>query len=121
MGTYNLPRNTKGEGRILMIFSTKALIYTAIGAVLGFILLKTIFSPLKLTIVGLVVMIALAFIGFAIATFKIPESDAFEITKNAGGLNIDEIIVRLVKFKSNKNRKYIYKREGDNSSDGKNN
>ena len=28
MGTYYLPRNTKGEGRILYIFSTKALIYT---------------------------------------------------------------------------------------------
>lgn len=115
MGTYNLPRNTKGEGRILMIFSTKALIYTAVGAVLGFILLKTVFTPLKLSLIGIVVMAVLAFIGFAIATFKIPESDAFEITKNAGGLSIDETIIRLVKFKSNKNRKYIYKREGDNN------
>ena len=26
MGTYMIPRNTKGEGRILFIFSTKALI-----------------------------------------------------------------------------------------------
>ena len=32
MGTYMIPRNTKGEGRILFIFSTKALIYTAVGA-----------------------------------------------------------------------------------------
>lgn len=35
MGTYNLPRNVKGEGRILYIFSTKALIYTAIGIGIG--------------------------------------------------------------------------------------
>ena len=29
---YQIPRNVKGEGRILYIFSTKALIYTAVGA-----------------------------------------------------------------------------------------
>ena len=34
MGTYNIPRNTKGEGKILIIFSIKAFIYTIIGAVL---------------------------------------------------------------------------------------
>ncbi len=28
MGTYMIPRNTKGEGRILFIFSTKAIIFT---------------------------------------------------------------------------------------------
>lgn len=28
---YQIPRNVKGEGRILFIFSTKALIYTGIG------------------------------------------------------------------------------------------
>lgn len=31
MGTHMIPRNTKGEGRILFVFSTKALIYTAVG------------------------------------------------------------------------------------------
>ena len=35
MGTYYLPRNTKGEGRILYIFSTKALIYTVVGLGIG--------------------------------------------------------------------------------------
>lgn len=29
---YQIPRNVKGEGRILFIFSTKALIYTGVGA-----------------------------------------------------------------------------------------
>lgn len=32
---YQIPRNVKGEGRILFIFSTKALITTGIGAVIG--------------------------------------------------------------------------------------
>ena len=35
MGTYNIPRNVKGEGRILFIFSTKSLIYTGIGGLIG--------------------------------------------------------------------------------------
>ena len=29
MGTYYIPRNLKGESRILLIFSVKGLIYTA--------------------------------------------------------------------------------------------
>ena len=32
MATHMIPRDTKGEGRILFIFSTKALIYTVVGA-----------------------------------------------------------------------------------------
>ena len=31
MGTYNVPRNVKGEGRILFIFTTKSLIYSSRG------------------------------------------------------------------------------------------
>lgn len=116
MGTYNIPRNTKGEGRILMVFSTKALIYTGVGAFIGFIMFRMIFAPMKLTLVGIIVMALLAFLGFSIATFKIPDSDVFEITKNAGGLNIDEVILRIIKFKANPNRKYIYKRKGDNNA-----
>lgn len=35
MGTYYIPRNYKGETRILYIFSIKSLITTAIGAAIG--------------------------------------------------------------------------------------
>ena len=35
MNSYNIPRNVKGEGRILYVFSTKALIYTFIGMIVG--------------------------------------------------------------------------------------
>ena len=34
-GPYNIPRNYKGEGKILYIFSTKGVIYTAIGIAIG--------------------------------------------------------------------------------------
>ena len=37
MQSYYIPRNYKGEGRILYIFSTKAIIYTAVGAGIGLI------------------------------------------------------------------------------------
>ena len=35
MQTYEIPRNYKGESRILYIFSVKALAYTGIGVVIG--------------------------------------------------------------------------------------
>ena len=35
-GPYNIPRNTKGEGRFLYIFSTKALIVTIVLGLIGF-------------------------------------------------------------------------------------
>ena len=35
MATHNIPRNVKGEGRILSVFSYKALVYTAVGLGVG--------------------------------------------------------------------------------------
>ena len=35
MGTYYIPRNYRGETRILYIFTVKSLITTAIGALIG--------------------------------------------------------------------------------------
>ena len=113
LGTYNLPRNVKGEGRILFVFSTKALIYTIIGAGIGFVF-YLIFSIVKLNIVGIILMLLLALIGFAIGTLKVPETNAFEITKKTGGENIDDVIRRAIKFKMNRNRIYIYDRDDTN-------
>lgn len=107
MGTYNLPRNVKGEGRILFIFSAKALIFTFIGACLGLIF-YFIFSLINLKVVGLVIMGVLGLIGFIVGTFKMPDSTAFEITKKTGGENIDDVITRFIKFKFQKNKIYIY-------------
>lgn len=35
MGTYYIPRNLRGESRILYIFTVKSLITTAVGALIG--------------------------------------------------------------------------------------
>lgn len=107
MGPYNLPRNVKGEGRILFVFSTKALIYTTIGATLG-ILLNLLFSAVGLGFVGIICIVLFALIGFAIGTLKVPDTTAFEITKKTGGENIDDVLKRLIKFKMKKNKIYTY-------------
>ena len=65
MGTYNLPRNVKGEGRILFVFSTKALIYSTIGAAVG-LPVYLIFSILNLNIVGIIAILLFALIAIII-------------------------------------------------------
>jgi hypothetical protein len=82
-GPYNIPRNYKGEGKILYIFSTKGLIYTAIGIAIG-LLFFYIFRLIGMTTVGFVVMAVFGAIGFAIATFKIPDTKKFEFTTKTG-------------------------------------
>lgn len=116
MGTYNLPRNVKGEGRILFIFSTKALIYTTIGATIG-IVFYMILKSLGLWFVGVGIIALLGLIGFSIGTFKVPNTNAFEITKKTGGENIDDVIKRLFKFKMKKNKVYLYTKESEKIND----
>lgn len=110
MGTYNIPRNVKGEGRILFIFSTKSLIYTAIGAMIGFPF-YLLLSKLKITLIGIIVVAFFALIGFLIGTFKFPELGAIKFTKVVGGENIDDIIKRAFMFKKKGKKIYLYTKE----------
>lgn len=112
MGTYNVPRNVKGEERILFIFSTKSLITTAIGGALGLIF-YLIFSIVGFKLFGMVITIIFALIGYVIGMFKMPDTDSFEITRKTGGENIDDIIKRYINFKRNKKRIYVYTKEED--------
>ena len=110
MGTYNLPRDVKGEGRILFVFSTKALIWTATGALLG-LPFYLLFSLIGVSIVGIIAIALFGLAGFVIATFKMPTTNTFEITKKTGGENIDDVIKRWFKFKMQKSRIYVYQKE----------
>lgn len=110
MGTYMIPRNTKGEGRILFIFSTKALIFTVVGGLIG-LPFYWLCNAIKMQYVGFGVVGILALIGFICGTFKIPDSPKFKVTRLVGGENIDDIVLRYIKFKRNKNRIYITKEE----------
>ena len=109
MGTYYIPRNYRGESRILYIFTVKSLITTAVGAMVGS-LFWIIFRLMNLNAVGIIIMAFFAFIGFAVGALKIPTIVAFPITKKIGGEPIGEIILRYMKFKKNR-KMYIYTKE----------
>ena len=98
MQNYEIPRNYRGEGRILYIFSTKALIYTVVGAAIGLLFY-------------FIITIIFAAIGFVIATFKVPETSGLKISKKVGGEKIDDVIMRWIKFKKDGKKIYIYKDE----------
>lgn len=109
-GPYNIPRNYKGEGKILFIFSIKAFIYTCVGMGIG-LLFFLLFRMLNIRYIGIIMVLLLGLIGFAVGTFKMPESKKFEFMRKTGGENIDTIIIRWFKFKQKRNRIYVYKRE----------
>ena len=106
MGTYYIPRNYKGETRILYIFSVKSLITTLIGAAFGLLF----FVPLNsvgLTKPAWIILLIWALIGYAIGALKIPTVVGIPVTKKIGGEPLSDIIIRYFKFK--KNRKiYTY-------------
>ncbi len=105
--SYNIPRNVKGEGRILYIFSYKAVMYMGIGILIGavFYFLLSLFG---LDMIGYIIIAICAFIGFGIATFKFPNVSFLKGSKMVAGEQIDEVIKRAIKFKMNKNKYYIY-------------
>ena len=101
MGTYYIPRNVKGESRILYIFSVKALITTAISAFIG-VIIYFLLSMVGLRIVGIVCIAVLAVIGYGIGTIKIPTLAGIPFTKKIGGEDLGEIILRYIKFLRNR-------------------
>ena len=110
MKPYYIPRNYKGEGRILYIFSTKAIIYTAVGVGIGLIF-YFLFNLIGLTMVGIIIAGLFGLVGFCIATFKVPDMKNFELTKKTGGEKIDDVIKRWILFKKNNNKIYVYMNE----------
>ena len=110
MGTYNLPRNVKGEGRILFIFTGKSMIYTVVAGGVG-LLFYFILSIFELNMVGLIVVVCFALIGFLLGTLKVPNLEKFNFTRKTGGENIDDIIRRAIKFKTKGKKIYVYKEE----------
>ena len=116
MGTYYLPRNTKGEGRILYIFSTKALKYTVVGLgigaffkwLLGFLGDAVPSIEKVVNIVGFIIMLLIGGLGFVIGTFKVPQNDRFEITRKAAGIEMDTVIKEYIKFHFRRDKYYTY-------------
>ena len=101
MGTYYIPRNVKGESRILVIFSVKTLITTAIGAGVGLPLFLIIKATGAL-IPALVELIIFGAIGYAVGAVKIPYLSGIPFTKNIAGDSIDDIVIRYIKFRKSR-------------------
>lgn len=110
MGPYNIPRNVKDEGRILFIFTGKSMIYTVISAFVGS-LFYFILSAFGMNLIGMMIIAIFAFIGYAIGTFKVPDVGGLSFAKKVGGENIDDVIIRAIKFKLAKNKIYVYDNE----------
>ena len=115
MGTYNLPRSVKGEGRILFIFTGKSMLYTVAGGMIGFLLFYIILSLLGYGFAGLIMIVICALIGFIIGSLKMPNLEKFDFTRKTGGENIDDIIKRAIKFKTKGKKIYVYKEEETNA------
>ena len=113
-GPYNIPRNTKGEGRFFYVFSTKALLVTSVMAGMAFFLFKLIGDLIGFSALGVIGALIFGLIGFAVTSFKIPDSNNFEITRKAGGEYLDQIIIRYIKFKMQKNKIYTFFTEEKN-------
>lgn len=101
MGSYAIPNNKlKGEGRFLLIFTTKSLIFTAVGALLGSPV-YIILSILNQNTIGLIVVGIMAIIGYLIATIKFPSTTG-KVGRYLAGDTLDEVISKYIKFKKNR-------------------
>ena len=105
--TYSVPRNVKGETRLLYIFSIKSLLFT-IGFGLVGVVFYFIFSLFQLNIVGIIFVIIFALIGFGIGSLVIPDSPLVGNLRKAGGEAVSDILFRMVTFKKRK-KIYLYR------------
>lgn len=107
--TYSVPRNVKGESRILLIFSIKSLITTVMFSIVGLVF-YFIFSSIGLKMVGFVCIGIFAVIGWAIGALTIPDSPIVGNLRKAGGEQVSDILLRTVTFK-NRKKIYMYREE----------
>lgn len=116
MGTYNLPRNVKGEGRILFVFSTKSLISSVIGVAIGLIF-YVIFKMMNMGIIGMIFVVFFGLIGYGIGMLKVPNIGIIKATKVVAGEKLDDVIARAIKFKKKRNKIYIYDDKEEKTND----
>lgn len=106
--SYMIPRDTKGEGRILMIFTKKSFLWTVGCAAIGLVTIYPICAIFGASLIGMVGILLFGLIGFVIGALKMPNSQNFEILRKTGGEDIDEILLRLLKFKKGGKKIYLY-------------
>lgn len=115
MNTYMIPREATDENRFLF-FTKESLIFTLVGFIFGvFIKLIVEFffvsssSPGWLPYALWGICVVFGGIGYVLGAFNLPESNAFDFLRKAGGEPVYVIVKRIIKF--NKRKKiYIYER-----------
>lgn len=106
--SYFVPRNVKGESRILYIFTMKSFITTAVMGLIGFGLAKLVGTVVSLTLIQTILFIAVfGGVGYAIGALKIPDSPVMGPFRKAGGEELTDILLRFITFNSKK-KVYIY-------------
>jgi len=104
--SYYVPRNAKGESRILYIFTIKSFLTTLVGGLVGIIIYALANMIIEISTIGMIITIVpFAVIGFGIGALKIPDIPAMGPLQKAGGENVMDILGRLITFR---NRKKIY-------------
>lgn len=109
MATHYIPKDLKGETRILIIFSVKSLITTAAFGAVGLIFFL-IFHVMGMNVVGVIILALFALLGYGFGTLKIPKISGLPFTKNIEGDSMDDALRRFLKFRSNK-KVYSYTKE----------
>ena len=105
--TYTVPRSAKGESRILYVFTVTGLIFTIVFAGIGLLVRELVKSLLPGAVSWIIVGI-FAFVGYAIGTLRIPDSNLVGVLRKAGGEKILDILIITITF-SKRKKIYIYR------------
>lgn len=96
MGRYNIPKKFTEENRILIIFTKKSFVYTAIGSAIGIFFLS-VFNKLGHPIIGLLSCFLMIVPFFLFGKYKYPNDSRYN-----GGEDLDRVVFRKLKKKFNK-------------------
>lgn len=106
--SYYVPRNAKGESRILYIFSVKSFITTLVCGGIGALIVFLIKSVIPMSIFTIILLIIpFAVVGYIVGALKIPDIPMMGPLQKAGGENVLDILFRLASFRGKK-KIYMY-------------
>ena len=110
MGSYLIPRDVRGEGRVLGFFSYKSFGFTLIGILVG-VILSTPLKWLGLKLFGNIVLVLVALIFFAAGAFKVPPLNISPTFKIISEEYLNDVIQRGILFYFRGRKIYIYGKE----------
>lgn len=113
--SYFVPRNVKGESRILYIFTTKSFITTLVAGLIGVGVYMLISGLINISLyIGLVIIAIFGVIGYLIGALKIPDSPFMGVFRKAGGEELSDILIRFFTF-GRKKKIYLYNYNRENA------